>query len=283
MAPWLLHSDLMMAEKRRALGCSPVPRVPAGPVNESEFLAQYGVRSMLREAVLKLLEARPEEPTAFLADYFGKLEVGALAAGDKTAHLLGQQRLNRALWYLKLAHHSQRTAFNNNLNMAYDCLSTGGRKKKTGLNGKNYSDVLSRICQEGALPEDITFELLKKIRCRDYEAVPFDIFRYGILNCFVFLEFISKTDTLFSVLNIHSQADQRLCKAVLDTLEEALVASDLSIPASYLEAGSKLGPDCLALAMDKANQGSSNKAVMARKDFLKEASILFLDKVKAIE
>ncbi|OCT97705.1 tubulin polyglutamylase complex subunit 1 isoform X2 [Xenopus laevis] len=283
MAPARLHTSIMMAEKQRVMAGSPVSRATSGPINETEFLVQTGARTMLREAVLKLLEARPEEPTAFLADYFEKLCVGSgTATGDKGAHLLGQQRINRALWYLRLAHHSQRTAFNNNLSMAYECLSMGGRKKKTGLTGKNYSEVLSRICQEGELPEEISSELLRKIRCRDHEAVPFDIFRYGVLTCFVLLEFRSKVDSLFSVLHEKGPADQRLGKAVLDTLEEALVTSDLFIPASYLEAGSKLGPDGLALAMDKALLGNSSEAVMSRNQFLKDACALFLYKVKPV-
>ncbi|KAM4709295.1 tubulin polyglutamylase complex subunit 1 [Discoglossus pictus] len=286
MTPGWLHAGVMMAEKRRAVG-SPIPRPPPGPVSESEFLAQAGVRDMLREAVLKVLEARPEDPVSFLADYFDKLGTGSAgrrAGGDEQGpYISGQQRLGRALWYLKLAHHSQRTAFNNNLNIAYDCLSAGGRKKKPGLNGKLYSEVLSRICRDGGLSNDITSQLLKKIQCQDHEAVPFDVFRYGTLTCLVLLEFMSKADTLFGILNGQGQADQKICQAVLNTLEEALVASDLCVPASYLEAGSKLGPDCLAVAMDKAFMDKNSGKLMSRKDFLNEASSLFIDKVKPVQ
>ncbi|XP_018416076.1 PREDICTED: tubulin polyglutamylase complex subunit 1 [Nanorana parkeri] len=274
-----------MAERRRAAGSSPVPRPPPRQTSEADFLLQAGVRTMMREAILKLLEARPEDPVAFLADYFGKIgqgPAGAAAAADRGLQLLGQQRLGRALWYLKLAHHSQRTAFNNNLSMAYDCLSAGGKKKKPGLNGKTHTDLLTKICQEGDLPKEIVSALLNKIQCRDHEAVPFDVFRYGVVICFVLLEFRSKADTLFNILDEDSQSDQRVCQTVLNTLEEALVASDLSIPASYLEAGSKLGPDCLAIAMDRALLGKKTGVHMSRSDFLKEACSLFLDKVKQV-
>ncbi|KAM8939912.1 tubulin polyglutamylase complex subunit 1 [Pelodytes ibericus] len=275
----------MAAEKRRVVGGSLVPRPCPGPVSETEFLAQTGVRNMLREAVLKLLEARPEEPAAFLADYFEKLGQadGASVSGYQGSHLLVQQRLGRAMWYLRLAHHSQRTAFNNNLSSAYDSLSAGGRKRKPGLNGKSYSEVLHRICQEGDLHEEISSSLLKKIQCRDHEAVPFDVFRYGVLTCFVLLEFMCKADTLFSAVDGQSKADKRLCQALLETLEEALVASDLCVPASYLEAGSKLGPDCLAIVMDRAFLSKDDGTYMSRQEFLKEASTLFLDKVKPVQ
>ncbi|XP_075062322.1 tubulin polyglutamylase complex subunit 1 [Mixophyes fleayi] len=286
MASDQLQISVSMADKRRAVGGSPIPRAPPRPTNEADFLAQTEVRYMLREAVLKLLEARPEEPITFLADYFGKLGLCATegaATGDRGQKLLGHQRLGRALWYLKLAHHSQRTAFNNNLSIAYDCLSAGGRKKKPGLIGKNYSEVLINICQEGGIPNGISSALLKKIQCRDHEAVPFDVFRYGVLTCFVLLEFMSKADTLFNILSRDSHSDQRVCQSVLDTLEEALVASDLCVPASYLEAGSKLGPDCLAIAMDQALLDRKPGVPMSRSEFLKEACSLFLHKVKPIQ
>ncbi|KAM5194132.1 tubulin polyglutamylase complex subunit 1 [Mantella aurantiaca] len=274
--------NMAMAEKRRAAGSSPVPRPPPRQTSETDFLVQAGVRTMMREAVLKLLEARPEDPVSFLADYFGKLGPGlAGASGDRSLQLPGQQRLGRALWYLKLAHHSQRTAFNNNLSVAYECLSAKGKKKKPGLNGKTYTDLLTKICQEGDLPKEISSALLKKIQCRDHEAVPFDVFRYAVVTCFVLIEFRSKVDTLFNILGKDSQWDQRVCKTVLNTLEEALVASDLSVPASYLEAGSKLGPDCLAIAMDRALLGKTG-VPMTHSEFLKEACSLFLDKVKPI-
>ncbi|KAG9461465.1 hypothetical protein GDO78_016809, partial [Eleutherodactylus coqui] len=177
---------------------------------------------------------------------------------------------------------SFRTAFSNNLAVAYDCLSAGGRKKKPGLNGKTYSELLSQIGQEGGLPAEILSALLKKIQCRDHEAVPFDVFRYGVLTCFVLVEFMSKADTLFHILDGDKQSEQRVCRAVLDTLEEALTTSDVSVPTSYLEAGSKLGPDCLAIAMDRALQSTQPAAPMGQTQFLKEACLLFLDKVKPV-
>ncbi|KAM4052982.1 tubulin polyglutamylase complex subunit 1 [Anomaloglossus baeobatrachus] len=281
MAPGrLLALTGSMADKRRA-AASPVPRAQPRATSEADFLAQAGVRDLLRAAMLKLLEARPEEPLLFLAAFFEKLGVGA--AGESKPGGRGSHTLGHALWYLKLAHHSQRTAFNNNLTIAYDGLSAGGRKKKPGLNGKTYSEVLTKICQEGGLPPEISSSLLKKIQCRDHEAVPFDVFRYGVLTCFVLVEFLSKADALFNILDGDNQSDQRLCQAVLDTLEEALTASDLSVPASYLEAGSKLGPDCLAIAMDRALQNKKPGIPMERGEFLKEACLLFLDKVKPVQ
>ncbi|XP_032638433.1 tubulin polyglutamylase complex subunit 1 [Chelonoidis abingdonii] len=283
-------------EKRRS---APAPAPPTGsglvepvragsggrePETEAEFLLQSGVTSMVREALLKVLEARPEEPVSFLASYFEKLVLSGPqggAAGDGHGQ---QQRLVRALWYVRLAHHSHRTAFNNNVSMAYECLSARGRRKKPGVNGRIYSELLKKICQDGEAPEEVVSSLLRKIQCRDHEAVPFDVFRYGVLSCFVFLEFVTKADTLYDVLDDGSgMADKRVCQAVLDTLEDALGASDFSVPIRYLEAGSKLGPDCLALAMDKALLERKICSSMNREEFLKKATALFIAKVKPID
>ncbi|XP_025964062.2 tubulin polyglutamylase complex subunit 1 [Dromaius novaehollandiae] len=253
---------------------------------EAEFLLQAGVTAMVREALLKVLEARPEEPVSFLADYFEKLVLSSPGAGgEAAAEPPGlPQRLARALWYVRLAHHSHRTAFNNNMGMAYECLSASGRRKRPGVDGRLYSELLRRICRPGAAPEDVVAALLQKIQCRDHEAVPFDVFRYGVLTCFVLLEFAAKAGTLYDVLDGGSgPADKRVCQAVLHTLEDALGASDFSVPIRYLEAGSKLGPDCLALAMDRALQERELSVSMSREEFVKKATALFVAKVKPID
>lgn len=80
--------------------------------NEEDFLRQVGVTKMLRAALLKVLEARPEEPISLLAHYFENMGLRSPAnggAGEPPGQLLlQQQRLGRALWHLRLAHHSQR-------------------------------------------------------------------------------------------------------------------------------------------------------------------------------
>ncbi|XP_053437619.1 tubulin polyglutamylase complex subunit 1 [Nycticebus coucang] len=261
----------------------------AAAESEEDFLRQVGVTEMLRAALLKVLEARPEEPIAFLAHYFENMGLRSPAnggAGEPPGQLLlQQQRLGRALWYLRLAHHSQRTAFNNNVSMAYECLSASGRKKKPGLDGRTYSELLKRICRDGEAPEAVVEPLLRKIQCRDHEAVPLDIFRTGMLTCFVLLEFVARASTLFQLLEgpAMAVADRRVGQAVLDTLEGALQASDnATAPACYLEAGSRLGPDSLALAMDRAMSGRRPSCPMTREEFLEKAATLFIAKVKPV-
>ncbi|XP_012878209.1 PREDICTED: tubulin polyglutamylase complex subunit 1 [Dipodomys ordii] len=298
--PVLLPSAKMAAgEKRRPLvataanytdgGRPSVSRSAAAAESEEDFLRQVGVTEMLRAALLKVLEARPEEPIAFLAHYFENMGLRSPAnggAGEPPGQLLlQQQRLGRALWYLRLAHHSQRTAFNNNVSVAYECLSASGRKKKPGLDGRTYSELLKRICRDGGAPEEVVAPLLHKIQCRDHEAVPLDVFRTGMLTCFVLLEFMARARALFQLLEDPelAVADRRVGQAVLDTLEEALGTSDqATAPVCYLEAGSRLGPDSLALAMDRAAGGRRPSSPMARQEFLEKAVALFIAKVKPV-
>ncbi|XP_069504039.1 tubulin polyglutamylase complex subunit 1 [Ambystoma mexicanum] len=237
-----------------------------------QLLSRAGAPALLRTALLQLLEARPQEPVRFLEELFEGLSQGAPGA-------IGPER---ALWYLRLAPHCRRTAFNNNVSLAYECLCAGGRKKKPGLNGRTYGDLLSRLCKEGAAPVEVIAPLLKKIQCRDHEAVPFEIFRYGTLTCFVLLEYLAKAGALYDLLNDSGEVDERICMAILETLEEVLEASDCCVPASYLEAGTKLGPDGLVLAMDKALLAKKPTSTMQRGQFLLKSAALFLAKVKPI-
>ncbi|KAI5201460.1 Tubulin Polyglutamylase Complex Subunit 1 [Manis pentadactyla] len=257
--------------------------------NEEDFLRQVGVTEMLRAALLKVLEARPEEPIAFLAHYFENMGLRSPAnsgTGEPQGQLLlQQQRLGRALWHLRLAHHSQRAAFNNNVGVAYQCLSAGGRRKKPGLDGRTYSELLRRICRDGEAPEEVVAPLLRKIQCRDHEAVPLDVFRAGMLTCFVLLEFVARAGALYQLLQDPDRAvaDRRVGQAVLDTLEAALQASEgAAAPARYLEAGSRLGPDSLALAMDRVLVAPRPSSPMTREEFLEKAAALFIAKVKPV-
>ncbi|XP_007952724.1 tubulin polyglutamylase complex subunit 1 [Orycteropus afer afer] len=267
-----------------------VSRAAAGTENEEDFLRQVGVTEMLRAALLKVLEARPEEPIAFLAHYFENMALRSPAnggAGEPPGQLLlQQQRLGRALWHLRLAHHSQRTAFNNNVSVAYECLSAGGRKKKPGLDGRTYSELLKRICRDGEAPEEVVAPLLRKIQCRDHEAVPLSVFRAGMRTCFVLLEFVARAGALYQLLEdpALAAADRRVGQAVLDTLGDALQAGDsgAAAPARYLEAGSRLGPDSLALAMDRAVVTRRPGVPMTREEFLEKAAALFIAKVKPV-
>lgn len=103
-------------EKRRS-GATP-PGMPESRAAKSdtdrEFLSQAGAGELLRGAILKMVEARSDDPIGFLADHFCHLASVTEGGGGDVDHPTSspgaqeQQRLNRALWHLRLAHHSQR-------------------------------------------------------------------------------------------------------------------------------------------------------------------------------
>lgn len=110
-----------MAEKRRS-GVA-TDQKSAKAESDEEFLSQAGVGALLRGALLKLVEARPEDPIGFLAEHFtneaSETESGGSADGGdygdgrrdgdaKCQDALEEQQLNKALWHLSSANHSQR-------------------------------------------------------------------------------------------------------------------------------------------------------------------------------
>ena len=114
-----------MADKEKRRSAVIPPGMPAGRAVKSdsdrEFLTQAGVGDLLRGAILKMVEARSDDPIGFLADHFCNLasvtESSTAGCGDEEQLNTGpvsacaqeQQHLNRALWHLRLAHHSQRS------------------------------------------------------------------------------------------------------------------------------------------------------------------------------
>ncbi|XP_076013704.1 tubulin polyglutamylase complex subunit 1 [Genypterus blacodes] len=322
-------------EKRRP-GVTP-SGIPEGKTtkanNDREFLSQAGVGELLREAILKMVEARSDDPIGFLADHFcnlasvsessgttgcsdgDHLNNGPLSAGAPEQ----QQQLNRALWHLRLAHHSQRSAYSNNVRVAYDLLShtrpqshAGGAPGATegscmnqppggGVKGGLYTQTLQYLCSEGGVPASTSAPLLHRLHCQNHEAVPYDVFRHGVLTCAVFSDYIRQGQKLYAEVCCPDEgpATRALCLAVLATLQEALETSqgsDSHINANtkvhpcleanmkavhYLEASAKISPYKLGQAMAGAQtQGQGGN--MDAKEFENAAAELFITRVKVV-
>lgn len=121
VAATLVTSPAMADKEKRRSGATPLPESSVAKSDtDKEFLSQTGVGELLRGAILKMVEARSDDPIGFLADHFCHLasvtETNGGTAGvcgdldhpNSSPGALEQQRLNRALWHLRLAHHSQR-------------------------------------------------------------------------------------------------------------------------------------------------------------------------------
>ncbi|KAM9340860.1 tubulin polyglutamylase complex subunit 1 [Symphorus nematophorus] len=323
-------------EKRRS-GATP-PGMPEGKATKSDsdrdFLSQAGVGELLRGAILKMVEARSDDPIGFLADHFCHLAsvtetTGTAGCGDGdqlnngplNAGAQEQQHLNRALWHLRLAHHSQRSAFSNNVRVAYDLLNlTGPRTRPVegpegtdgpctdgpaggGVRGGLYTQTLQCLCSEGGVPASTSAPLLRRLHCQDHEAVPYDVFRHGVLTCAVFSDYIRQAQRLYAEVCCPDEgpASRALCLAVLGTLKEALETSqgsdtnccanantkansclEVNIKAiCYLEASAKMSPYRLAQAIAGA-QTRGPGGNMDAKEFENAAAELFITRVKVV-
>ncbi|KAF7653134.1 hypothetical protein LDENG_00086770 [Lucifuga dentata] len=321
-------------EKRR----STPPGINEGKANKTDndrdFLSQAGVGELLRDAILKMVEARSDDPIGFLADHFCNLASvsepsGAAGCGDGDQLNNGplstgapeQQQLNRALWHLRLAHHSQRSAFSNNVRMAYDLLSHTVPQKRSvgvpegpegscmdspvggGVSGGLYTQTLECLCSEGGVPASTSAPLLRRLHCQDHEAVPYDVFCHGVLTCAVFSDYIRQAQRLYAEVCCPDEgpASRALCLAVLGTLQEALetsqgcdvnncVNADTKVnpcleanmkAIRYLEASAKIYPYKLGQAMAGARTQGPG-GNMDAKEFENAAAELFITRVKVV-
>ncbi|KAG7510270.1 hypothetical protein JOB18_017118 [Solea senegalensis] len=339
-----------MADKEKRRSGVAAPEMPEGKATKSdsdrEFLSQAGVGELLRGAILKMVEARSDDPIGFLADHFCHLasmsDRGAgtagcgdgdqLSNGPLSAGAREQQHLNRALWHLRLAHHSQRSAFSNNVRVAYDLLNLtgpgkhsgetpegqegsctesptggggggGGEGEGGGVRGSLYTQTLQCLCSEGGVPASTSAPLLRRLHCHDHEAVPYDVFRHGVLTCAVFSDYIRQAQRLYAEVCCPDEgpASRALCLAVLGTLKEALETSqgcdatccvnantkaNVCLEANvkairYLKASAKISPHKLAAAMSGA-QTRGPGGNMDAKEFENAAADLFITRVKVV-
>ncbi|KAL4608086.1 tubulin polyglutamylase complex subunit 1 [Arapaima gigas] len=271
-----------MAEKRR-------PRAAVRDA-ERELLSQLGVDTLLQGALLRLLELRPEEPLGFLAQHFAneaaEAEGAAARAGAAQQRQQQHQRLDRALWHLRLAHHSQRAAFNNNVRLAYEHLMPPGQRPGGGVRGRVYTELLRSLCIEAGVSASTMVPLLRRVQCQDHEVVPFELFRQGVLTCAVFSDYVWKSRSLYSAVREGSEApaQRALCQAVLEALRDALDTPQCTDTARYLEASAKIAPCKLAQAMALVHdpgEGCSGPTMEPR-EFEEAAAALFIARVQTI-
>ncbi|XP_067871867.1 tubulin polyglutamylase complex subunit 1-like [Heterodontus francisci] len=322
-----------------------------------------GLTLTLREALLKVLENRPEDPICFLSEYFENLAAASEGAAEKPAPrqqqvtgwrdhpsprphpdprhyptdgtgrfttlntgvlgmkntpglpllkffqgpewvfdkvphnrlvskvkaqgIKGQEKpedeelVPRALKQLLLCHYS-RPAFSRNLASAFQILSCPiGKKKKPGLKGRAYTELLRQICGGAHLS---SCSLIQKLQCWDHEAVSFGVFRHGVLSCFIFLEFVKISGRLFDVVADSDEADRTVCQVLLDALKDAVSIGNSSSAIRYLDAGSKLAPNQLGQAMERAVRLRQNESIpsISKEEFTLLAAPLFIEKVKPI-
>lgn len=146
-----------------------------------------------------------------------------------------------------------RSAYSNNVRVAYDLLNLSEPCKHQGLSpeapnssntesptegdgegaegggvrGSLYTQTLQCLCSEGGVPASTSAPLLRRLHCHDHEAVPYDVFRHSVLTCAVFSDYIRQAQRLYAGVCCPDEgpASRALCLAVLGTLKEALETS----------------------------------------------------------
>lgn len=172
-----------------------------------------------------------------------------------------------------------------------------------GVRGGLYTQTLQCLCSEGGVPASTSAPLLQRLYCHDHEAVPYDVFRHGVLTCAVFSDYIRQAQRLYAEVcrPAEGTASRALCLAVLGTLKDALETSqgsDTNCCANantkvnacpeanvkairYLEASAKISPYKLAQAMAGA-QTRGPGGNMDAKEFENAAAELFITRVKVV-
>ncbi|XP_043076585.1 tubulin polyglutamylase complex subunit 1 [Puntigrus tetrazona] len=271
-----------MAEKRRAGDVIAADAKSPKADADAEFVCQPEVGALLGGALLELLRSRPDDPVGFLAEHFAHLSAEAEDGAPEP------RSVSRALWVLSLAHHSHRSAFNSNVRVAFELLASGGGGGGGGggVRGRLYSEVLRSLCSEGGLSLSTAAPLLRRVQSHDYERVPFQLFRQGVLTCAVFADYIRKSQCLYAaVASAPDRPAQRtLCQAVLSTLREALDTADRSDAARYLEASAKISPAKVAQAMAEVHPPGQRRdgPTMDAQEFEDAAAALFIARVRTV-
>lgn len=242
-----------------------------------EFLEKFNIRQQTRDALLKLIENRPENPLLFLAEYFD-----TISAESKTDKIANASRI------LSLSHHSS-PAFNSNVVQAYDTLSApknpNSKKlanKRVGMIGSVHEEFLNSICYN--VPEELRAKMIDKISCKWNEMVPFAVFKYSVTVALVLQDFLALSEDLFKVLSGKSEMAQRyLCDATIENFKASLRCNKTGNALSVMEAGRKLRPDALAVAILQAKEDEGDaKNYMEMHDFINYMALLYLDNVKAL-
>ncbi|XP_031557025.1 tubulin polyglutamylase complex subunit 1-like isoform X2 [Actinia tenebrosa] len=236
-----------------------------------EFLHRTGVTSQIKEGMKLLLDNRPEDPIAFLVEYFDN------QADTSTALIRAHQKLCLVPY--------SKPGFYDNLVDAYDLLrSQKGSSGLRGLTGKSYNDILTLLSRD--LSSNEVEPLIKRITCFDYEVVRFSIFRRGVLSLLIYQDFLKLAESLYCELDLYERgkADKQLCELCLRYLKEAVTNSSLSDPISLIQAGALLSSNSFQkAALEVLYKGGHDRKILAKEDFIKSAAEIFLSQISVFK
>ncbi|XP_028393462.1 tubulin polyglutamylase complex subunit 1-like isoform X2 [Dendronephthya gigantea] len=234
-----------------------------------DFLARVGVTRQMQEVLSIILENRPDDPVAYIAEYFSNV----------AEHV---SSVTQAYQYLCLSHHTK-PSYENNLLKAYTVLNRQkcGQGLK-GLIGKSYNELLAVLCRDISSNESDT--LLQLLQKRTHELVRFNDFSSGVTCCFLLKDFISEAKSLFQELDLSGKghADYTLCITMLSQLTTSVSRTKETSGLSILEAGVSLSAQNVDIAMKRALADSFSQntgKTMSLDEFVHQAGKIFFSKL----
>ena len=142
----------------------------------------------LKDVVTLVLENRPEDPVAFVADYLRRV-------------LSGASPLSRAYQYLTLSPH-HRQAFVDNATVAFSVLDAGPR----GLTGADHADLLRTLLADA--PPDVARAAADALAPRPDASVDFFEFLASARACLALRELLVELDDAFRTASPAEAADR---------------------------------------------------------------------------
>jgi len=234
---------------------------------------------IIREALLKLLINRPENPVRFLCDYFRSVSTPQ-----------NRNRISQAVENILLSSYVK-PVFERNVLSAFETLSMAKEMSVTGVGGAIFQEFVNELIAAYCSTRQVElrsscFELVqKKLAVREHEVVNFAIFRSSVYLCLISVDFSQFCEQLFEELDVHKQGKisaklvdsvlNDLLKGSLDVHAETETMKLLAVAANFT---SKKIAEILEQTVD---QHVSTKTV-SQNDFVSQAINLFFTPIAPI-
>ena len=244
-------------------------------------LEKSEVTPMVREALLKLLANRPENPILFLRDHF-----------KSYVNVESRNRTQQAVELILLTSYLK-PVFERNLMTAFDSLTNAKSSGSSGITGVAFQEVINEVltsyCTSRSLTDghgNAVEQLQKKLAVRDHEVVNFAIFRSSVYLTLIFVDYLCLSIQLFRELDCNNQGriPLRNAESILSYFKETLDATAESETLKMLSSAAQFTAKNIAPLLE-ADESVSHVTIkyISEGDFMSQAASAFLSKVQNIQ
>ena len=181
-----------------------------------DFMQRSNAESLVNDAVLALLQARPKDPISFLGDYFGTF------LEPKSKLVSAHERI--------MMNHYTSNIFENNLIDAYKVMQVNSDEKPfevsppppIGFTGEEHNELLMMLTND--MPIKYAEPLLKRIVKPDKQSVSFISFRNDITTTMLYQDFIRISLSVYNDIDFSGKgnANKELCTLFLNELKSLI-------------------------------------------------------------